>query len=157
MSKHRDDDLREAFQGLRADTERGGGAPQFGAMLEAARQQAESSPALEVVSGGARQEPVPASRKLMRAGAWTSALLAASVAGLMLFGRGPSGDEEFERLVAAYTSGAAAVASASPTSRLLEVPGMDLLRSLPSIGAPVRGLDPAELPARQSSPEEENL
>jgi hypothetical protein len=67
---------------------------------------------------------------------------------------GPSGDEDFERLVAAYASQAAGGSWASPTSGLLDVPGMELMRSVPAIGAPVRGLDPAALPPR---PEEESL
>lgn len=43
---------------------------------------------------------------------------------------------EFERLVSAY--GATASTLRSPTSRLLEVPGLELVRSLPAIGVPRR-------------------
>ncbi|MGD8600465.1 MAG: hypothetical protein PVF19_03795, partial [Gemmatimonadota bacterium] len=69
----------------------------------------------------------------------------------------PSGEDDFERLVAAYTSETAAGAWSSPTSSLLDVPGMDLMRSVPSIGEPLRGIDPSSFPSPSASPEEENL
>jgi hypothetical protein len=82
--------------------------------------------------------------------------VAAAVAGLMLVDRGPSPDEQFERLVATYSS-EAGTAWQSPTSGLLNVPGMELTRSVPSIGGPVRGIDPSRLPPPQTSPEEDTI
>ena len=159
MTTHRDDELlTEKFLALRAETEQDGRVPQFGSMLDEAKRQVDARPMLEVLAGGPAQGGRGASRhRWVRTGAWASALLAASVAGLVLIDRAPTGDEEFERLVAAYASEASSAGVTSPTSRLLEVPGMDLLRSLPAIGEPVRGLDPTARPARQSSLEEENL
>ena len=150
MTQRDDDRLRETFQALRSETEEARRVPEFSGMLDEARRRAEARPVLQVVAGGQR------GRRLMRAGAWASAVLAASVVGLILIDRPPSGDEDFERLVAAYVTGPRATWG-SPTSGLLEVPGIDFMRSLPSIGAPIWGVDPGDLPARPSSPEEENL
>lgn len=154
MTRDRDEErLRQAFQELRTETGRGRGVPAFDAMLAEAERRAEERPALEVVAGGA---PVRTRRRLVRIGAWASAAVAATVAGLVLVDTAPGGEAEFERLVAAYASQTGPGLS-SPTSGLLDVPGLDLVRSVPSIGAPVRGLDPSSRPAAPSSPEEENL
>ena len=159
MKTHLDDDrLREAFQALREETEQAGRVSDFGAMLDEAKRQAEARPPLQVVAGSQGSQGGQASwRRLVRVGTWASAVLAAAVAGLILLDRAPAGDEDFERLVASYAAGSTGGSWGSPTAGLLEVPGIDLMRSLPSIGAPVRGINPADLPARQSSPEEENL
>lgn len=135
-----DDGLRDRFQELRADTARSG-APQFGALVARARADAAARPALEVVRGSAWT-----GRRVVRVGGWASAALAATVAGLLLTNGGPSDDEEFARLVASYSADASAGAWQSPTSGLLEVPGIELVRSLPSIGTSVRGLDPSARP-----------
>jgi hypothetical protein len=146
---HSDDrDLKGAFRDLREEDRRPGRAPDFGETLAQAKRRADARPRLEMAQGGSR-------RRLVRVGAWASAAVAAGVAALVLVGRGPSGDEEFARLVASYASETAAGGWTSPTSGLLEVPGRDLTRSLPSIGSPLRGLDPSSLPPRPSSPQEE--
>ena len=80
-------------------------------------------------------------RRIVRAGAWASAALAAVLAGVLLTNAGPDPDAEFERLVAAYASDASGGAWRSPTSGLLEFPGIELIRSIPSVGGPARGLD----------------
>ena len=149
MTKPDDKDLKGAFHTLREHDRGVGRAPDFGTMMAEARRRADAVPQLEVVSGGRR-------RRVLRLGGWASAAVAAGVAALLLLGRGPSGDEEFARLVASYTSETAAGEWSSPTAGLLDVPGMDLMRSLPSIGSPLRGLDPSSLPPRPSSPQEEN-
>lgn len=157
MTKARDDDgLRATFQGLRDDTRRSGRAPAFEAMMREARREAEPRPALQVVDGD-RSERRLRNRRWLRFGAWASAAVAAAVAGLILVDRGPGGEEDFERLVAAYASQAGGGGWSSPTSGLLDVPGMDFIRSVPSIGAPVRGLDASATGGIPSSSEEENL
>ncbi len=140
-----DDGLRDRFQELRAATERPGRVPEFRAVYDLADTRARARPALEVVDGVAYSR-----RQLVRMGAWASAAVAAAVAGLILVERGPSEDEQFARLVAAYASETAAGAWRSPTAGLLDVPGMELVRSVPSIGAPVPGLDVSAPP--QSAP-----
>lgn len=145
-----DDDLRGAFQTLRAEERGARRTPAFGPMLVEAKRQAVARPQLEVVRGGSR-------RRLVRFGAWASAAVAAGVAAVLLTNRSPSGDDDFARLVAAYTSETASGSWNSPTSGLLDVPGMDLTRSVPSIGSPLWGIDPSTLPPRPTSPPEENL
>ena len=149
MSEQRiDDGLRDRFQELRAATAESDGAPEFGALMARAQAQAVARPALDVVAGGSAWSR----RRVVRVGGWASAALAATVAGLLLTNRGPSEDEQFSRLVAAYSAGASAGVWQSPTSGLLEVPGIDLVRSLPSIGTSVRGLDPSTRPEPATTP-----
>jgi hypothetical protein len=136
-----DEALRERFQELRTATQESGGVPEFSAIMARAEAAVATQPALEVVTGGA-----VGSRRWMRLGAWGSVALAATVAGLLLVRSGPTPDEEFARLVASYSSEVSAGAWRSPTSGLLEVPGMDLMRSMPSIGAPLPQYDVIESP-----------
>jgi len=149
----RDDVLRERFSELRAETG-ARGVPDARAMLARARAEADASPELGVVGGGAAPRG-HSRRRFVLAGAWTSAAMAAALAGILLTGRG-GGDEadlEFERLVAAYATELGPAAVRSPTSGLLAVPGMELLRSVPTLGGLAPGLGPD---ATRSSPEEEN-
>lgn len=149
MSDLREDDrLRERFLRLRAETERPGHVPDLGSMLDRARRDAAARPSLQVTDGDRRRDGRwSARRRFVRAGAWASAALAATVAGI-LFMRGRTGGEaDFEQLVAAYQADAASGAWKSPTSDLLDVPGIEVVRSLPSIGGPAVGLDPNRDPA----------
>jgi len=133
-----DADLRGRFDELRAETR----APSFQSVLERAAAEAREQPALGVVHGGSGSR-----RHALKVGVWASAAIAATLAGLLLFDRGAvpgsSADEEFEELVAAYSQGMSAGAWQSPTSGLLDVPGMELVRGVPSLGLPSLGLDPA--------------
>jgi hypothetical protein len=153
-----DDGLRERFQELRDEAEQPVRVPDFGAMLAQARADGAARPSFEVVDGGAsaRARVAGTYRRFLRAGAWASAALAATVAGLLLTDRRPS-DDDFAQLVAAYATDASGGAWRSPTSGLLAVPGMELTRSVPSIGAPVKGLDPSTRLAPEAGPPEENL
>lgn len=145
-----DDDLRGAFQTLRAEERQARRAPEFGSMLAEAKRQGAPRPRLEVVRGGSR-------RTFVRFGGWATAAVAAGVAALLLINRPPTGDDDFARLVAAYTTETETGSWSSPTSGLLDVPGMDLTRSVPSIGSPLWGIDPSTLPPRPTPPPEENL
>ncbi len=151
-----DDGLRERFQELRGEAEQPVRVPDFGAMLAQARADGAARPSFEGVDGGDAARAAGTHRRFLRAGAWASAALAATVAGLLLTDRRPS-DDDFAQLVAAYAMDASGGAWRSPTSGLLAVPGMELTRSVPSIGAPVRGLDPSALPAPEAVAPEENL
>jgi hypothetical protein len=147
--------MRETFQALRAETGQAGCVPDFDSTLAEARRRAAASPALQVVQGGTDRTDRAATRRRLVRAAGTSVVLAASVAGLLLMTRAPSGEDDFERLVAAYASVGAGGAWSSPTQALLDVPGRELMRSVPSIGGPVRGIDRADLPPRPT-PEEVN-
>ena len=133
-----DEDLRARFAELRAETS----TPSFGAVLERATAEARERPALGVSRGGA----VRSRRRVIEIGAWASAAIAATVAGLLLFEGDPvppsSADDRFAELVAAYSQNVSAGGWRSPTSSLLDVPGMELVRAVPSLGLPAIELNP---------------
>lgn len=160
MSRERDDDpMRERFAELRTETRASGRVPDVDAMLSRARAEAAAAPDLRVVDGGApRAAPFRPRRRFVLAGAWTSAALAAAVAGLILTGRGGSDDEdlEFERLVATYATELGPAVRRSPTSSLMQVPGMELLRSVPSLGGPALGAGTPPSTSGGEPPREEN-
>ena len=156
-----DDGLREEFQRLRSETEGSARVPEFRAMLEKAKvdavarpeptvappELAAAAPKLQLVQGGQSESDVAARRRrVVRIGGWASAAVAAAMAGVLLMGGPSDADREFERLVAAYTADVSSGAWQSPTSGLMNVPGMNLTRSVPSLGAAIRGLDPDQLP-----------
>lgn len=160
MNERREDDvLRERFRELRAEASAPARVPDFDAMVARARAQADARAGLAVVDGGAPQA-ASASRprlRFFRAGAWASVAVAATVAVLLMTDRRPDDEAAFEQLVAAYSADISAGGLRSPTSGLLQVPGMDLTRSVPSIGSPLHGLDPSTLPPREALPPEESL
>lgn len=146
MSERRDEELLSGdFQRLRRETEASGRAPDFVAMMERARREAAAAPQpgphVRGTTAGARRR----SRALV-VGGWASAALAAAIAAVILVPDRPDADAEFASLVAAYSSDATTGAWRSPTSALLDVPGMSLTRSVPSFGGTLRGLDPATRP-----------
>jgi hypothetical protein len=132
-----DEDLRARFDDLRAGTR----TPTFASVLERAAAEAREQPALGVHGGSGSR------RRVLKVGVWASAAIAATLAGLLLFDRGAtpgsSADDRFADLVAAYSQDMSAGAWRSPTSGLLDVPGMELVRGVPSLGLPAVGLDPA--------------
>lgn len=168
MTRRKEDDLiRQDFERLRSETEASGRVPEFGVVMARAKADAAASldlpvvvpdlpvvvPDLRVVAGDPTPSaPQPSSRRVLRIGGWASAALAAGVAAILLVPGGSDADDEFDRLVSAYASDAAAGAWTSPTATLLDVPGMHLTRSVPSLGGAVRGLDPA---GRPSGPDRE--
>jgi ferric-dicitrate binding protein FerR (iron transport regulator) len=139
-----DDRLREEFGRLRSETEGSARVPDFRAMLEQAKVDA-ATPDLQLVQGG-QSDATERRRRVVRIGGWASAALAAAIAGVLLMGGPSDADQEFERLVAAYSADVSSGAWQSPTSGLLNVPGMNLTRSVPSLGGAIRGLDPDQLP-----------
>lgn len=152
MTKRRDDsEIEDRFSRLRAETEGSERVPDFQAMMDRARRDAEHMPALTVVEGEARRPAAaspPGRRRFLWIGGGASAALAAAVTGLLLTTGGATPDEEFDRLITSFTTEAAA-AWRSPTSRLLDVPGIELVRTVPSVG---RGLPGAEAGERSGAP-----
>lgn len=134
-----DDQLRALFTELREEVVRS--TPSFGSVLERAAAEAREQPALGVIRGAG----TASRRRVLEVGAWASAAIAATVAGLLLFDSDrispPSEDDQFAELVAAYSQDMSAGAWRSPTSSLLDVPGMELVRGVPSLGLPAVGLD----------------
>jgi hypothetical protein len=117
-----DRDLRELFQELReGDRER---IPDFQGMMARAREEA----SLAKITPSARP---PMRRRL----AWGGSLLAAACAAALLLIQMPhGGDAEFERVVQAFASDPATGAWKSPTDALMDLPGAEILSTVPSIG-----------------------
>jgi hypothetical protein len=119
-SRPGDEFLRRRFRSLRAeDSAR---MPDFGPMLERAR--------LEAAGDVLVLRPKRRLRWTLLAGT----LAAAALAGVMLVAS--DGGDDFEALVASYTAEVGGGAWRSPTGGLLDVPGIEFLRSVPSIGGP---------------------
>jgi hypothetical protein len=131
-----DDRIRERFQRLRSETE-AGGAPDFQAMLDRARNPARE-PAREL-----EEVPVPSlpthRRRMLWAGGVSGAAIAAALAAVLITrGNRSDADVEFELLVASFAHDEGAWRA--PTDVLLNVPGSDLTRSVPSIGSGLPGV-----------------
>ena len=137
-----EDPIRERFQRLRNDTERGS-VPDFQAMLDQAREGARRAEQRPATTRTARR------RRILWAGGLASAAVAAALAAVLLTDYPSDPDEEFELLVASFASDASAGAWRSPTSALLDVPGSDLIRSLPSVGETARDMDPRQPPGER--------
>jgi hypothetical protein len=128
-----DRDLREAFERLRLFMHEPGQSPAFRPMLERAGMDGTSAPT-PTPTRLRSLPPRAGPRPWLRSG--SRAVLAAAAALVVLLAQGARDPElEFQRLVSAY--GATALSWRPPTSRLLEVPGLELVRSLPAIGAPL--------------------
>lgn len=138
-----DDLIREQMQRLRAGIR--GSAPGFQAMMERARAQAGREPDLRVIpAAGELDATARRRRRMARTWGLATAAVAAAVAAIVLFDHGADREREFERLVTAFGSGS--VVWQSPTSGLLDVPGMDLIRSVPDVGGSLRDIDPNQIP-----------
>lgn len=149
QADRRDDDLREAFDTLRAETR--AAAPDFATMMARVRDEADAMPPLRVESGGADRAEPRARPRFLRLGGWASVAAAAAIAAVLLTRGGTDADADFERLVATYATEVAPAATRSPTSGLLDVPGIALTRSVPSFGGALGGLG---LPTPPENPEE---
>ena len=137
-----DDKVRELFAELRAETRAPGRAPDFETMIELAKGDTASRPPLRVMHGGLQADATRdlRSRRLARASGWMSAAIAAGVAALLFVGPDTGPDQEFDQLVAGFTSDVSGGAWISPTAGLLQVPGLDLLRGVPTVGGILRGV-----------------
>jgi hypothetical protein len=126
--------LREAFDRLRSETE-SGGVPDFRSMMARARAVARSES--DAGPRPTRWPAVTSTRRAIRLGGWVTAA-AAAVAAIVVWQRSPDANADFDRLVASYSADASSGAWSSPTAALLDVPGMTLTRTTPSIGQPLR-------------------
>lgn len=143
MKRARDDHrLRDGFRELRAHAERPGAVPDFEKMMTRAKAESAAQPPYELVrtDTAGRQRPDGVRRNVARIGGWVSLAAAAAAAGLLFLDPGGSrADAEFERLVSAFATDAGSGAWQSPTSSLLEMPGLDM-GAVPSIGGAIWGL-----------------
>ncbi len=124
----RDRELKALFQGLRAEGEKR--TPDFAHMMAQAREQAGEAPAAHGTSRGL----TPGWRVFRPRLAWASGALAAAAAAVLMFVVPDGPDAHFEQVVRAFSTDPAAGQWTSPTDGLLQVPGLELLSTVPSIG-----------------------
>jgi hypothetical protein len=120
--RQQDTNLRARFDAQReADASE---APLFAAMLERSRTAAAHAP----------PAITPRKTNLRRVLYWSSLGAAAMIGALLAIPRATSDEDAFEQAVQAYQSGAALGAWQSPTDGLLNVPGSQLISTVPSVG-----------------------
>ena len=138
--QEKDQDLRGLFRHLQEDDRQE--APEFGTLMARARQEASRS-GLELHPGNGK--PFRSTKRL----AWGGSLLAAAAAAALLLVQIPgTSDSEFERVVRAFSADPATGAWTSPTDALLNLPGTEILSTVPTIGASRWLLDPMPKPRR---------
>lgn len=125
MREREDQDLRDHFDSLKGkDRER---VPDFQSLMAGARREA-SAALREGPSLPRKGRPVP--RRL----AWGGSLLAAAAAALVLLVQvGGTSDSEFVQVVQAYSSDPSTGAWRSPTDALLDLPGSEILSTVPTL------------------------
>lgn len=124
----RDRDLSALYQGLKDEEQER--APDFARMMAQAREQAGGAPAAHGTNRG-----LTPGRRVFRPGlAWASGALAAAAAAVLMFVVPDGPDAHFEQVVRAFSTDPAAGQWTSPTDGLLQVPGLELLSTVPSIG-----------------------
>ena len=128
MNDPRDTELRARFQAQRR-TE-ANDAPAFASMMERARNVADGT----AVPFRPRQR-----RPNLRDIAYIGGLAtAAAIAALLVIPRGASNEDAFEQAVRRFQSDPALGAWQSPTDGLLDVPGSQLITTVPSVGTGAR-------------------
>ena len=124
---HQDPELRSRFAGLK-------------------RVQSQHTPAFADVLARAQQQAVRESNRSQRGSVfgmrrltWAGGLAAAAViAALLMVPRARSGEDEFEKAVQAFNNNPALGSWRSPTDALLNVPGSQLMSTVPAIGTSAR-------------------
>ena len=138
-SQPADRDLRELFQELREEDR--AQAPDFQEMMARVRRGEIPLPILHRTSWKCRPGLSPTagwrpSPRMMRRLAWGGSVLAAACAATVLLIQFPNNpDAEFERVVQSFSSDPASGAWRSPTDALLDLPGGEILSTIPSIGS----------------------
>ena len=138
--QEKDQDLRGLFHDLQEEDLQQ--APEFRTLMNRARGDASGS-GLEIHPENRVTHRIP--RRL----AWGGSLLAAAAATVLLLVQLPgTSDSEFVQVVQAFSSDPASGAWKSPTDALLDLPGAQILSSVPSIGTSRWLMDPRPKPRR---------
>jgi len=135
-----DQDLHGVFRDLREQDRKK--VPDFRTLMARAHREASRSE-LKIQTGSGVTHHI--SRRL----AWGGSLLAAAAAAALLLVQVPgTSDSEFERVVSAFSANPASGAWKSPTDALLDVPGTEILSTVPSIGSSRWLMSPRPTPQR---------
>lgn len=127
-----DAELRERFQQLRSEDR--SAAPDFAAMIGGVRDDGSREGAVPPVVRG--EAGLGRSAWHGRRWVWAAGSLAAAaaVAAVMVFNPAARADREFERTIRSFA--AASGGWRTPTDVLLDIPGSEITRTVPRIGAP---------------------
>ena len=140
MRDQEDQDLQGVFRDLQDQDRKK--VPEFRTLMARARQEASGSE--REIHLGSRW-----TRRLPRRLAWGGSLLATAAAAVLLLVQIPgASDSEFERVVNAFSADPASGAWKSPTDALLDVPGVEILSTLPSLGSSRWLMNPRPSPKR---------
>ena len=124
----RDRDLEALYEGLRAED--GKGVPDFASMMAKARQEAGQEESLELAGRDSALRRLFVRPRI----AWAGGALAAAAAAVLMFAMPDRSDAHFEEVVRSFATSPATGGWTSPTDRLLQVPGLEFVSTLPSIG-----------------------
>jgi hypothetical protein len=119
-----DPELRERFAELKRVEARS--APPFAGVLARAH--------AEAAHGGDALQWRASVRAIRRVGWFTGLAAAAAIAALIAIPRAHSGQDEFEQAVRAFQANPALGAWRSPTDGLLNLPGSQLISTIPRVG-----------------------
>jgi hypothetical protein len=140
LPNQEDQDLRKLYQNLHEEDRQR--VPDFQVMMARVREELS-------VSG---QEVLKERKRLLRFPrkvAWGGILLAAAAAVfILLLDPGGTSDSEFVQVVQTFSADPAAGAWKSPTDGLLDLPGSEILSTVPSIGGSLWLSDPGAAPRR---------
>ena len=140
MRDRKDQQLRSLFRRLQDRDQ--GRVPDFESLMARAREEASRS-GMDIRSPGTNP------RHMKRRFAWGGSLVAAAAAVVLLFvGLPGTSDSEFVDVVQTFSSNPASGAWKSPTDGLLDLPGKEILNTVPSISSRRWLLDPSGNPRR---------
>ncbi|HEX6066378.1 MAG TPA: hypothetical protein VFZ04_19230 [Longimicrobiales bacterium] len=125
MNDPQDNELRARFEAQRRAE--ANDAPPFASMMERAR-----------ATGDAAAAVAPRRMNLRRLVYVGGLAAAATIAALLVIPRGTSSEDAFEQAVRRFQNDPASGAWQSPTDGLLDVPGSQLISTVPSVGTGAR-------------------
>ena len=126
MNDPQDNELRARFEAQRRAE--ANDAPPFASMMARAR----------ATAGDAAAPLVPRRMNLRRLGYVGGLAAAAAIAALLVIPRGTSNEDAFEQAVRTFQNDPALGGWQSPTDGLLDVPGSQLISTVPSVGTGAR-------------------
>jgi len=139
-NQEKDQELRGLFHDLQEEDRQQ--APDFRTLMNRAREEASGS-GLEI------HPESRVTRRIPRRLAWGGSLMAAAAAAVLLLFQIPgTSDSEFVQVVQAFSTDPASGAWKSPTDALLDLPGAQILSTVPSIGTSRWLMDPRPTPRR---------
>ena len=131
-NQQRDRDLKELFAELRSEEARR--TPDFDGLMERVWAESETDLRASDDLAGKQSGGDVRGRRRWRPWAGLGVLAAAAIASIILVQNQPTSESEFEELVRAFSSDPALGAWKSPTDGLLNLPGQEIVTTIPAVG-----------------------